>query len=134
MANVINGTEYSTLATYYGTMVNVLQSATIYLYNAVSTVASFTDVDPTVDLIVPFNNVYTNQTQVINSTSQFLDAVRALNQHVLTRAVQPSGAPYTDIAVWMADQTLDGYPVHFPQSWANLCAQTGITDVGAFVQ
>jgi len=125
MANVINGTQYSTLAVSYANLVNVLAGASTYLYSALNLIAQLNDVYPTVDLIIPFNNVYVQQSATLTSTSGLLSAVRALNAHVLLRARTNLGVPYTDINTWFADQSLAGHPVSFPQSWADMSLAVG---------
>lgn len=125
MANVITGNQYTTLAVGYGNLVTALNNATTYLYNALTLIAQLNDVNPTVDLIIPFNNVYVQQSAALTSTTGLLDAVRALNNHVLSRARTTGGSVYTDLNTWFADQVIAGQSIHFPQTWANMSKSVG---------
>ncbi len=122
---VINGTEYSQIATKYGEMLAVLAGASSYLYDALHIIAEMDEVEPTRDLIVPFDNIYQQQSVALSAPSQFIEAARALNNHVLSRARDNAGAAYTDINDWFADQGDDGYAVSFPAEWATLSALAG---------
>jgi len=133
MANVINGTTYSSLAQQIGVLVDVMASGKNYLFTAVTIVAQLNDINPTVDLIIPFNTTYQLQTSVLNNTSNLVAAARALNSHVLLRAVQPNGTPYTDINQWFDDQETAGYNISYPEAWATLCGQSGTNVSQAFV-
>ena len=124
-SKVINGTEYSNLAKKYGSLLDLLKSATSYMYDALTIVANFTEVEPTRDLIVPFDNVYQQQVVALSSSTQFQEIARALNNHVLTRARTAGGATYSDINNWFADQELDGFDVGFSQSWADMSKLVG---------
>jgi hypothetical protein len=127
MADVITGTQYSTLATQIGTVISVVANSQSYLYSALQAIAAISDVDPTYDLIVPFKNVYDIQVSVLESTSNYQQAARALNSHVLLRARQSNGNTYTDINDWFDDEGLANRQVAVPQSWADLCSTTGTT-------
>lgn len=124
-SKVINGTEYSNLATKYGSLLNLLKSATSYMYDALVLVANFTKVEPTRDLIVPFDSVYQQQVVALASSTQFQEIARALNNHVLSRARTAGGATYSDLNTWFADQEIDGFDVGFPQSWADMSKLVG---------
>lgn len=131
--NVINGTEYTTLATKYGDMMAVLDSASTYLYDALVVVAQLNEVEPTRDLIIPFDNVYQQQVQSLTAATPYLEVVRGLNNHVLNRAVDANGTAYTDINDWFGDQTDEGYAVLVPQEWADMCSSTGVTVDAEFI-
>lgn len=122
---VINGVEYSTLATKYGNLLSVLNSATVYMFDALTFIAQMNEVEPTRDLIVAFDNVYQQQVAALTAQGSFLEVARALNGHVLTRARTTAGAAYTDIRNWFADQELDGFNVGFPKKWADLSKLAG---------
>lgn len=133
LATVVTGAEYSQLATKYGNLLKQLKSDASYMYDALVIVAAFTGVEPTRDLIVPFDNVYRAQYTALTSAGQFLDVVRALNNHVLTRARTNAGATYGSVADWMTDQEITSPGVMtFPQEWADMSKLTG-QDVDDFV-
>lgn len=123
--NVINGTEYTQLATKYGQLVTVLKAASVYMYDALTIIANMDEVAPTRDLIVAFDSVYQQNAGQLGDGGKFLEVVRALNGHVLSRARTTAGATYSDINNWFADQEIDGFAVGFPQTWADMCRLTG---------
>jgi hypothetical protein len=129
---VITGIQYSTLATKYGNMMKVLKTAATYMYDALTVIAQYNEVDPTRDLIVAFDDVYQSQSVILKSGTQFVAVARALNNHVLNRARTDSGSSYTNVADWMTDEELDGHAVGFPQEWADLSKLAG-QDVDDFV-
>lgn len=133
MADVITGLQYSALATKLGTVISVVRNSKSYLWDALVLVAGFTDIDPTYDLIVPFKNVYDIQINALQSSSNYLTAVRALNDHVISRAKQPDGTGYSDINDWFDDETDAGRTVSVPQTWADLCVTAGVTIEPAYI-
>src|SRR4051812_45724732 len=94
--HVIAGEDYVALANYYGNLRAQLSAAAIYLYDAVYKIVQFNEFEPTLDLLDTFFQVYTLQTQTLHSNVPYLNAVRALNGHVLTRARDADGHQYTD--------------------------------------
>lgn len=133
MADVITGTQYSTLATKIGSTISVVRGAKSYLFDALTTIAQLDDVNPTADLIIPFKSVYDIQINILQSNSNYLTTARALNDHVLARARQLDGTAYTDINDWFDDETSNGHPVSVPQTWADLCEITGTTIDSAYI-
>lgn len=126
LSTVVTGAQYSQLATKYGNLLKGLKAQASYMYDALVVVAAFTGVEPTRDLIVPFDNVYRAQFTALNSAGQFLDVVRALNSHVLNRARTSGGATYADVADWMTDQEIaSAGSITFPQEWADMSKLAG---------
>jgi hypothetical protein len=129
---VINGEEYSTLATKYGNLLKTLKDASVYMYDALTIIAQMDAVEPTRDLIIPFDNVYQNQAAALTAPAQFIEVARALNNHVLGRARTDAGAAYQTVADWMTDEELDGNAVGFPTEWAEISKLAG-QDVDDFI-
>jgi len=132
-ANVINGTEYTQLATKYGQLVTVLKASSVYMYDALTIIANMDEVAPTRDLIVAFDSVYQQNAGQLGSEGKFLEVVRALNGHVLSRARNTAGTTYSDINDWFAAQESEGFDISFPRAWADMCALTGSTVDNTFV-
>jgi len=124
-SKVINGVEYSQLATKYGQLLKSLKGSTAYMFDALNIVATLNEVEPTRDLIIPFDNVYQQQAGLLSSGNQFFEVVRALNSHVLTRARTNANLPYSNINSWFADQEIDGFNVQFPKEWADMSKLVG---------
>ena len=120
-ANVITPTNYLAIATDYADIVSNISVVSAYLYDAVYTIVSQGTYDPTIDLLDPFNNVYTANTNVYSSLIPFFPAVKALNNHVLNRAGL-TGQPGSDINTYLSDAQ-----IQVPYSWQVLCAAAGIT-------
>ena len=121
---VITGATYVSLATNFGQLVSVLKNSTSYMYNALTTVAELDSVEATRDLIIPFDNVYQQQFGALNASAQYLEVVRALNNHVLNRARDVNGDVYTDINDWFDDESVNTATI--PQTWKDMCDLTGV--------
>lgn len=135
MAKVISGAQYSELATLYGQLRQVLGSANTYMLDALDIIAKYDEVEPTRDLIVSFDNVYQQQSVTLASSSQFLEVVRALNNHILTRARTSDGQAYTSVNQYLQDEETDNPgDVGFPQEWAEMSAQVGQTLDNSFIE
>jgi hypothetical protein len=61
-----------------------------------------TTFEPELDLLAPFVRAYEESATYFTAPTPVLDAVRALQAHVLSRAVlDPDGGPFTDINDWL---------------------------------
>lgn len=115
--NVINGTDYVAIATYYSDARAATTSSVGYLYDAVYTIVISNEIYPTLDLITEFWGSYRANTNIMNSATNFVSAVITINQHVLNR----SATSITTINDYLVDEN-----VKVPMGWAELCKITGI--------
>jgi hypothetical protein len=129
--HVISGAEYVAIAGYYGNLRAQLTSAANYLYSAVYKIVQFNEFEPTLDLLQAFYDTYTLQTQVLNNNTPYNGAVRAINNHVLSRARDGAGDPYTDINDWFTDEALSGTALS--AEWQDMCEAVGFTIDDGFV-
>lgn len=111
MANVISKDQYLSIAADYDLAYESLLGPSSYLYDAVYSVVLLQDVLPEVDLVNPFYNAYSVGSSS-DVPSSWISAVRAINQHVLTRG------GYSDIDTYLGASTV-------PQNWATLSALAG---------
>lgn len=114
MATVISGAKYQVIATNYAHARDQAVSASSYLFEAVYQIVLLDDVVPSVDLLQEFYSAYLINNDLLKSPVNFLPAVRALNNHVLTRSTATS-----------VDNFLTTEGVTVPQTWADLCETTG---------
>lgn len=86
-ASVIHANDYQTLSLKYGYIRSHLTTASGYLYDTVYLIVQFYGdaVEPTLDLLQPFYNTYQVARTSLLDNSIYLSAIRALNQHVITR-------------------------------------------------
>lgn len=115
--NVINGTDYLAIATYYSSARLANINSVDYLYDAVYKVVLSDSVYPTIDLINEFWNSYQVNNDIYRSPSTYLSAVRAINNHVVNRA----GADVVDLNDYLTEAN-----VEVPMAWAELCKITGV--------
>jgi hypothetical protein len=121
--NVINGVDYLAVATYYSDARAQSLSTVDYLYDAVYRVVINDEVYPTIDLVAEFWNTYQVGSAVFSASTSFLGAVRAINNHVLTRAgTDGNGDTITTLDMYLEDQNIE-----VPLGWAELCKATGVT-------
>ena len=113
---VITGTDYSAIAHDYGDIISQLSGVGTYLYDAVYQIVLMNTYEPTLDLLDPFNNVYTANVSAYSSYVPFVPAVKAINNHVINRG------GYSSINAFL---TATGVTV--PQAWVDLCAAAGFT-------
>jgi hypothetical protein len=114
MANVISGANYSTIATNYANARDKALGAVTYLFEAVYQIVLLNDLLPEVDLLQEFYNAYLINNDLLKSPVNFLPAVRALNNHVLSRGTSTS-----------VDDFLTDEAVTVPQTWATLSESAG---------
>lgn len=136
---VISGADYVTIANYYAHMRAQLTTSANYLYSAVYKIVQFDEFEPTLDLLNTFFEVYTLQTQSLNSNSAFLPAVRAINGHVLTRARDADGNSYTDdsgsglsaLDLWLDDEGIADNTIR--SEWQTMSSQVGFSIDDGFI-
>ncbi|MEQ9716111.1 MAG: hypothetical protein ABGF52_11340 [Candidatus Asgardarchaeum sp.] len=76
-------------------------------------------------LLTPFNTAFVGSSNLANSTGSILDAVRAINNHVINNSDQ-TGTATVKLNYWInthMNTTWDGNVV--PTGWKNLCADAG---------
>jgi hypothetical protein len=121
-SNVITGTDYLAIATYYASARSNNLGSVTYLYDAVYKIVLSDSVYPTIDLVNEFWTSYLINTDIYRSPTTYLSAVRAINNHVINRAGNDgNGDPITDINDYLADQNIT-----VPLGWADLCKVTGV--------
>ena len=116
MANVISGTDYSTIATSYANARDRVVSAVDYLFEAVYQIVLLQSVVPEVDLLSEFFNSYQINNEALRSSVNFLPAVRSLNNHVLRESDETSINDY-----------LQSEGVTVPPTWASLSQAVGFS-------
>lgn len=133
MANVISGAAYVAVATNYGNAREQVVASVGYLFTAVYEIVLLQDLLPEVDLLQEFYNSYLVNNDLLKSPVNFLPAVRAINNHVLSRAGDLLTAPGAHPTYGPIDSFLYNShhgPFTVPQSWADLSAAAGFTITG----
>lgn len=115
--NVISGTDYLAIATYYSNARASNTGSVDYLYDAVYKIVLSTQFYPTIDLINEFWTSYKINADIFRSPSTYLSAVRAINNHVVNRA----GSTVTDVNDYLIEENIT-----VPMGWAELCKNTGV--------
>lgn len=85
MADLIAYTNYKTLADHYASARERVLLVKDDLFDAVYQVVLLQELLPEVDLLYPFYDSYLLSSNEFKTPASLLDAVRALNSHVLTR-------------------------------------------------
>lgn len=114
--NVISGTDYLAIATFYSNARDSNIGSIDFLYDAVYRIVQSEQVYPTIDLVNEFWTSYQINTDIYRSPATYLSAVRSINNHVLNRA----GGNILDLNDYLIDQN-----VQVPMGWAELCKITG---------
>lgn len=112
--SVISGSDYRAIAEDYASSRTSNLAAKDGLYDAVYLIVLLNAIQPEVDLLNTFWDAYNIQLDTLESPTLYLSAVRALNQHVLTRG------GYTSVDDFLSHE---GQTV--PQAWADLSADAG---------
>ena len=119
--NVISGTDYLAIATYYSSARAANIGSVDYLYDAVYKIVLSTQFFPTIDLINEYWTSYKINADIYRSPSTYLSAVRAINNHVVNRAGTTSGGEsITNVNEYLVDENIT-----VPMGWAELCKATG---------
>jgi len=115
---LINKEKYRDISNNYAESWDAVTSSTDYLYLALMDVVDLNFLYPEVDLLNPFYQSYLLSVNQIQTPSSLLDAVRALNTHVLTRG------GYTTIDDYYEDNK--GAPALTAKAmWQYLSAEAG---------
>lgn len=113
---VISAADYLDIATFYANAKSQVTGAKQFFFDAVYEIVLLNQVKPEVDLLQPFWDSYLINTDLLEASTMFLSAVRALQQHVLIEG------NYDDI-----DSYLSANGIQVPQVWADLSAEAGFT-------
>lgn len=137
---VISTTDYKALATHYTNAQTQIDGVSAHYYNAAYLIVALQTFDPEIDLLVPFYNAYlSSETAYARAPQAVINAVRALQNHVLKRAEDGSGSRFTDINDWYAYETA-AFTNILSEEFATLSEQAGfriengaVGDTGDFV-
>lgn len=117
MAQVISQAEYRNIALDYSAAYDRFFEPSDFLYDAVYRVVLLQVVIPEVDLVNPFYDAYNIRFQASAVPPSMLDAVRAINNHVILRG------GYADVDAYLDS----GSGITVPQNWATLSALAGFS-------
>jgi len=112
----INFTSYQSVIDNYSFARAFVQEAVDYLEAAVEDIVLLNVVQPEVDLLQSFWNTYLLGRDTFGTTSTFLEAVRALQNHIIVRSDDST------VSAWLDDQD-SAYQV--PNQWADLSEDAG---------
>jgi len=122
--------EYKSIMTDYATAQDQLIGISDKYFEAAYTILRANAFDPEIDLLVAFHNAYiVSQGSYASAPSSAINAVRALQNHILNKAVpvDPDVAKYNDVNEWYADHVAD-FPTIvpiIPQGFATMSTQAG---------
>lgn len=122
--SVISHGDYRTIALNYAAAKQRLEETDQYLFDSVYTVVQLDETLPTVDLVRPLWDSYQQNTALSTTPQNFLDAVRILNAHVLSRGNFQTVDDYLEATTLNGD-TVSAITV--PQEWADMSAAVGYT-------
>lgn len=140
---VISIPDYKSIMNDYADAQNQLTGITDKYYSAAYTVLVINVFDPEIDLLIAFHNAYVvSQGAYASAPTSAVNAVRALQDHVLNQAVSigngsvAAGEKYDDINDFYAD-----YPGKFPtggsalipQAFATISSQAGHTIESTYI-
>lgn len=122
MADLIAYSDYKTLADYYASAREKVLLVKDDLFDAVYSVVQYDELLPTVDLVGPFYDSYLLSANEFRTPASLLEAVRALNSHVLSRGnyddineylwANSAGDPGNKLDItWQTLSTEAGYPI-----------------------
>lgn len=114
--SVISQEKYRDLAVLYANARAQILGSKDYLFDAVYEIVLLQAVQPEYDLLPVAYDTYTVNTDLLRGTSNLLQFVRSLNNHVL------NNSNYATIDAYLAATSTT-----VPQEWADLCAIAGFT-------
>lgn len=117
MSRVISQTEYRNIALDYSAAYERLLEPNDFLYDAVYRIVLLQVVIPEVDLVNPFYDAYNITFNNSDIPSSMIDAVAAINNHVIQRGGFDDVDAYLD----------SGSGITVPASWATLSSLAGFT-------
>jgi len=84
--SVISGVDYLNIAEDYAAAMDALSDVPVNLWNATYEVVMLQQVNPEVDLLNAFYNTYQINTSIVASKGTYLEAIRTLQVHILSRS------------------------------------------------
>jgi len=117
MADLITYASYKQLADYYAASRHVVLKSKDYLYDAVYSVVLFDELFPSYDLLTPTYNAYVRVDGEYHSPSSLLEAIRAINNHVISRG------SYANVNEFLAVNNAQLNKLD--TKWANMSAEAG---------
>jgi hypothetical protein len=130
---IISHDDYKKIADQYAGIMNDYGTTQSQLYAAVEYIVLLQVVNPEVDLLTPFWNAYlsvSNTAMAFARNSMMIDAVRALNNHILNYDNAASiNTAYDTIDKYLADSTGQGSSMAnaLQQTWADLSQEASGT-------
>ena len=119
---VISHTDYRTIALNFAAAKQRLTETDQYLFDSVYTIVQLRETLPEVDLVRPLWDSYQQNSALSTTPQNFLDAVRIVNAHVLSRG------GFQDVDSYLEATTLNGDTVSaitVPQEWADMSEAVG---------
>ncbi len=124
--------SYQTVADLYAFAEIQVVGLTSYYFDAAYEILIQQDFDPELDLLSPFHQAYLGAESAFLQTPQaVIQAVTALQQHILNKAETTAGVKFTDINVWIkatggrGDGEVDQDAFRVEPKFAQLSAKAG---------
>lgn len=109
----INTTDYVDITNLYTTASQQLVGIAQQYFNAAYEIVILSVFDPEIDLLLPFFNAYlAADTAYASSIQSVVNAVRELQDHILRRARDPGGLPFSTVNDWY-----EAFPAVFPDDF-----------------
>lgn len=127
---VINTDRYGEITDLYASAIRQMAGVADYYLQAATIVLLLDDFAPELDLLKPFYQAYLNATTAYSGySSGVVDAVRSLQAHVLSNAIDPATTTYyTDVNDWYDDESLT-----VEQEFADISQVAGYTIESAYI-
>lgn len=102
--------NYQNITGFYSEAQNQVVGLADYYYNAAVEVLLLNDFEPELDLLEPFYTAYVSaQSAYVTPPVAVVNAVGALQRHILNRARTQAGAAFTNINAWLDCGSTNGY-------------------------
>lgn len=136
-ANAISTTDYKSIMTEYAAAKNQLTGISDNYFEAAYTVLITNVFNPEIDLLVAFHNAYIiSQSAYASVPSSAINAIGALQSHILRKSVSGAGLQYDDINDYYEDNS-DAFPTGenavIPQAFADISSQAGHTVESTYI-
>ena len=118
-SGLISCEDYKCLADLYSQARERVLAVNQDLLDAVYQIVMLQTCIPEIDLLSSFWNSYNLSSSQFNTPTALLEAVRALNNHVIVRG------GYTEIDEFFAACTTDGTPITVDETWQSLSSEVG---------
>lgn len=112
--SVISADDYQSIAISYANARAKELTKKDDFYDAVDVIVKLNEIQPEVDLLIPFYDAYNFVNTDTQNTVDYDEAVRSINKHVITQG------GYADIDAYLEEAGL-----LVPTEWADLCASVG---------